>query len=83
MTEMFLLLLYMNGNIKEYMGHWEDPKTGVWSPLNLSGCLSMKRTLKRNGWKDLPSGKTRFSCEKRTVELKTDKDGNIVVAKVL
>ena len=44
---------------------------------------SMKRTLKRNGWKDTASGKTRFTCEKRTVELKTNKEGNIVVAKVL
>ena len=31
MAEMFVLLLYMNGNIKEYMGHWEDPKTGEWT----------------------------------------------------
>jgi hypothetical protein len=43
----------------------------------------MKRTLKRNGWKDTASGKTRFTCEKRAVELKTNREGNIVVAKVL
>ena len=41
MAEMFVLLLYMNGNIKEYMGHWEAPKTGAWSELGVSGCLSM------------------------------------------
>jgi len=43
----------------------------------------MKRTLKRNGWKDTASGKTRFTCEERMVELKINKDGNVVVAKVL
>ena len=62
MEVMFVLLLYMNNNLKEWMGHYE----------NDSG-----------GWKDTASGKTRFTCEKRTVELKTNKDGNIVVAKVL
>jgi len=51
--------------------------------MGMSGCLSMKRTLKRNGWKDTASGKTRFTCEKRTVELKTNNEGNNVVAKVL
>jgi len=34
-------------------------------------------------WKDTTSGKTRFTCEERTVELKTNKEGKIVVAKVL
>jgi hypothetical protein len=43
----------------------------------------MKRTLKRNGWKDTASGKTRFTCEKRTVELKLNNEGNIVVARVI
>jgi hypothetical protein len=83
MEVMFVLLLYMNDNLKEYMGHWENPNTGQWTELGTSGCLSMKRTLKRNGWKDTASGKTRFTCEKRTVELKTNKEGNIVVARVL
>ncbi len=83
MEVMFVLLLYMNNNLKEWMGHWENPSTGQWTELGMSGCLSMKRTLKRNGWKDTASGKTRFTCEKRTVELKTNKEGNIVVAKVL
>ena len=83
MEVMFVLLLYINNDIKEYMGHWENPTTGKWSELGMSGCLSMKRTLKRNGWKDTVSGNTRFTCEKRTVELKTNKEGNIVVARVV
>ena len=82
MEVMFVLLLYMNDNLKEWMGHYENDD-GQWVQLGMSGCLSMKRTLKRNGWKDTASGKTRFTCEKRTVELKLNKDGNIVVAKVL
>ena len=83
MEVMFVLLLYMNDNLKEWMGHWENPNTGKWEEMGMSGGLSMKRTLKRNGWKDTASGKTRFTCEKRTVELKTNKEGQIVVAKVL
>ena len=83
MEVMFVLLLYINNEIKEYMGHWDNPATGEWTELGMSGCLSMKRTLKRNGWKDTASGKTRFTCEERTVELKTNREGNIIVAKVL
>ena len=83
MEVMFVLLLYMNDNLKEWMGHWENPSTGKWVEMGMSGCLSMKRTLKRYGWKDTTSGKTRFTCEERTVELKTNKEGKIVVAKVL
>ena len=83
MEVMFVLLLYINNDIKEYMGHWENPTTGEWSELGMSGCLSMKRTLKRNGWKDTASGKTRFTCEKRTVELKTNNEGNIVVKSIM
>ena len=83
MEVMFVLLLYMNNNLKEWMGHWENPSTGQWVEMGMSGCLSMKSTLKRNGWKDTASGKTRFTCEKRTVELKTNNEGNIVVARVL
>ena len=82
MEVMFVLLLYMNDNLKEWMGHYEND-SGEWVEMGMSGCLSMKRTLKRNGWKDTASGKTRFTCEKRTVELKTNNEGNIVVAKVL
>ena len=83
MEVMYVLLLYINDNLKEYMGHWENHCTVQWVEMGMSGCLSMKRTLKRNGWKDTASGKTRFACEERTVELKTNREGNIVVAKVL
>ena len=83
MEVMFVLLLYINNDIKEYMGHWENPTTGEWSELGMSGCLSMKRTLKRNGWKDTASGNTRFTCEKRSVELKLNKEGQPVVARVV
>jgi len=83
MEIMFVLLLYINDELKEYMGHWENPATGQWVEMGMSGCLSMKRTLKRNGWKDSTTGKTRFTCEKRTVELKTDREGKIVIAKII
>ena len=83
MEVMFVLLLYINNDIKEYMAHWDNPTTGQWEEMGMSGCLSMKRTLKRYGWKDTASGKTRFTCEKRTVELKTNREGKIVVARVL
>ncbi len=63
MEVMFVLLLYMNDNLKEWMGHYEND-SGQWVEMGMSGCLSMKRTLKRNGWKDTASGKTRFTCEK-------------------
>jgi len=45
--------------------------------------LQMKRTLKRNGWKDNDTGTTRYACEKRTVELKTNWEGNEVVASII
>ena len=83
MEVMFVLLLYINNDIKEYMGHWENPTTGEWVEMGMSGCLSMKRTLKRNGWKDTASGKTRFTCEKRSVELKLNKEGKPVVARIV
>ena len=55
MEVMFVLLLYMNDNLKEWMGHYEND-SGEWVEMGMSGCLSMKRTLKRNGWKDTASG---------------------------
>ena len=82
MEVMFELLLYMNDNLKEWMGHYEND-SGQWVEMGMSGCLSMKRTLKRNGWKDTASGKTRFTCEKRSVELKLNKEGKPVVARVV
>ena len=82
MEIMFVLLLYMNDNLKEWMGHYEND-SGEWGEMGMSGCLSMKRTLKRNGWKDTASGKTRFTCEKRSGELKLNKEGKPVVARVI
>ena len=82
MEVMFVLLLYMNDNLKEWMGLYEND-SGEWVEMGMSGCLSMIRTLKRNGWIDTASGNTRFTCEKRTVELKTNNEGNIVVARVV
>ena len=48
---MMILVLYLNGSVIEFMGHHE---TSVgWERMGMSGCLQMKRTLKRNGWKDI------------------------------
>ena len=82
MTEMFVLLLFLNNNLKEYAGHYENDK-GQWVQMGLSQCLRRRRTLRRNGLADTASGKTRVTCEKRMVELKTNREGKIVVAKVL
>ena len=82
MTEMFVLLLFLNNNLKEYAGHYENDK-GQWVQMGLSQCLRMRRTLRRNGLADTASGKTRVTCEKRMVELKTNREGKSVVAKVL
>ena len=43
----------------------------------------MKRTLSRNGWKDSDSGETRYSCEKRKVEVGDNWEGREVVKKLL
>ena len=45
MEVMFVLLLYMNDNLKEWMGNYENDK-GEGVQLGVSGCLSMKRRLK-------------------------------------
>ena len=82
MEVMFVLLLYMNDNLMEWMGHYEND-SGEWVEMGMAGCLSMKRTLKRNGWTDTASGKTRFTCEKRSVELKLNKEGKPVVARIV
>ena len=82
MVEMWVLLLFLDGNLKEYAGHLENDK-GEWVEMGMSQCLRRRRTLKRNGLADTASGRTRVTCEKRTVELKTNHEGKIVVAKVL
>jgi hypothetical protein len=78
---MIILVLYLNGSVIEFMGHHE---TSVgWERMGMSGCLQMKRTLKRNGWKDNSAGTTRYACEKRTVELRINWEGNEVVASIV
>ena len=58
---MFILMLFLDGNLIEYMGHHENEQ-GEWVEMGVPGCLSMKRTLARNGWKDSDSGQTRYAC---------------------
>ena len=79
---MIILVLYLNGSVIEFMGHHEQGVNG-WVRMGMSGCLQMKRTLKRNGWKDNLEGTTRYACEKRTVELRTNWEGNEVVASII
>ena len=64
------------------MGHHENT-AGKWVEMGMGGCLKMKRTLKRNGWKDSYTGKTRFVFEKHEVELGLNHEGVIVVKKIL
>ena len=77
-----VLVLYINDVPKEFMGHHEN-SAGKWVEMGMGGCLKMKRTLKRNGWKDSYTGKTRFVCEKHEVELGLNHEGLIVVKKIL
>ena len=78
---MFVLILYLNGGIIEFMGH--HGKDGEWVEMGVPGCLAMKRTLSRNGWKDSDSGETRYSCEKKKVEVGDNWEGREVVKKLL
>jgi hypothetical protein len=82
MVEMWVLLLFLDDRLKEFAGHFEADN-GAWVEMGMSQCLRTRRTLKRNGLADTASGRTRVTCEKRTVELKTNHEGKIVVAKVL
>ena len=76
-----VLVLYINDVPKEFMGHHEVK--GKWVEMGMRGCLQMKRTLKRNGWKDSFTGKTRFVCAKHKVELGLNHEDVIVVKKIL
>ena len=76
-----VLVLYINDVPKEWMGHHEV--NGRWVEMGTMGCLKMKRNLKRNGWKDSYTGRTRFACEKHEVELGPNHEGLIVVKKIL
>jgi len=78
---LMVLVLYINDVPKEWMGHHEV--NGRWVEMGTMGCLKMKRNLKRNGWKDSYTGRTRFACEKHEVELGPNHEGLIVVKKIL
>ena len=77
-----VLVLYINDVPKEFMGHHEN-SAGKWVEMGMGGCLKMKRNLKRNGWKDSYTGRTRFACEKRKVEMGPNHEKLIVVKKLL
>ena len=79
---MFILMLFLDGNLIEYMGHHEY-SDGEWVEMGVPGCLAMKRTLARNGWKDSTSGETRYACEKHQVAVEDNWEGREVVRKVL
>ena len=79
---MFILMLFLDGNLIEYMGHHEN-SDGEWVEMGVPGCLAMKRTLARNGWKDSTSGQTRYACEKHKVAVEDNWEGREVVRKVL
>ena len=79
---MFILMLFLDGNLIEYMGHHEN-SDGEWVEMGVPGCLAMKRTLARNGWKDSDSGQTRYACEKHKVAVEDNWEGREVVRKVL
>ena len=77
-----VLVLYINDVPKEFMGHHEN-SAGKWVEMGMGGCLKMKRNLKRNGWKDSYTGRTRFACEKHKVEVGPNYEGLAVVKKIL
>ena len=80
---MFILMLYLNGAPIEFMGHWEDPNTGEGVAMGPAGCLSVRRTLSRNGWHDNPDTDTRYACERHTVLVEDNWEGREVVRKIL
>tara|TARA_R110002020_G_scaffold134854_1_gene301149 strand:- start:491 stop:748 length:258 start_codon:yes stop_codon:yes gene_type:complete len=79
---MFILMLFLNGNVIEYMGHYENEK-GEWVEMGVKGCLQVKRTLSRNGWKDNADTNTRYACEKHEVMVEDNWEGREVVRKIL
>ena len=86
METLFVLIFYINGVVKEYMGYWENPVTREWTTLQLSGCLAMKRTLRDKGFHSSgksKTGNTRYACEKHTVETRLNYEGNKVIARII
>ena len=78
---LFILILYMKGVPLEYKGHLDV--RGQWQELGMAGCLSVKRTLKRNGWRDTDGSGARYSCERRKVYVETGSDGRHRVMKII
>jgi hypothetical protein len=78
---LFILILYLRGVPLEFMGHHDIQ--GQWREMGMTGCLSMKRTLKRNGWRDSDSVDTRYSCERRKVLVETDGQGRAKVVRIV
>ena len=78
---LFILILYLKGVPIEYMGHRDG--RGQWQEMGRGGCLSMKRTLRRNGWRDKEGSGTRYSCEHRKVYVETGSDGRQRVTKII
>ena len=79
---MFILMLFLNGYFIEYMGHYENEK-GEWVEMGGRGCLQVKRTLSRNGWKDNADTNTRYAGEKHEVAVEDNWEGREVVRKIL
>ena len=48
---------------------------------SMSECLKVKRQIERNGWKDRKD--TRYSCEKRQVEVAVGIDGKEYIVKLV
>ena len=78
---LFILILYLRGVPIEFMGHHDIQ--GKWREMGMTGCLSMKRTLKRNGWRDSDSTDTRYACEQRKVFVEQGADGRYKVIKII
>lgn len=78
---LFILILYLNGEAIEFMGHHDV--RGQWQEMGMTGCLSMKRTLQRNGWRDSKVSGTRYSCEQRRVLIETDTHGRAAVIRIV
>ena len=79
---LMVLVLYINDVPKEWMGHHENT-AGKWVEMGMGGCLKMKRNLKRNGWKDSYTGRTRFACEKQEEALGPNHEGLKELKKIL
>ena len=49
--------------------------------MSMSECLKMKRTIERHGWKDRKD--TRYSCEKKKVEVDVGPDGKEFIVRIV